>query len=280
MVNSLAFQTILAAPTLAPAPPLLLIHGWLGSAHDWRPIIDCLSSVNHSLQRHVVAVDLPGHGESPPWDDGTLTFSSLCDSLASLIIEQFTATPPIIVGYSLGGRLALQLARRHPKLLHSLVMIAAHPGLPSDSETKTASSSRAERFALDLARAHEVTTTPWPVFIERWYDLGIFASLRAHPVIRDQIITQRLAHPPTAPAPLLTALSVAHQPPPPRTVATPTHQIVGSLDPAYHHLAHGAPWMKAATHHRITVIEGVGHAVVYEAAREVAALLIGGGGVR
>jgi hypothetical protein len=38
--------------------------------------------------------------------------------------------------------------------------------------------------------------------------------------------------------------------------------------------------MKAVTHHRITVIEGVGHAVVYEAAREVAALLIGGGGVR
>ncbi len=302
MVNSLACHTLLSGPLPArlhrsdsstpiysdvPAqrfdplcsvgtfPPLLLIHGWLGSAHDWHPIIDCISSFNHPPKRHIVAVDLPGHGDSPPWDDGTLTFSSLCDALASLITEQFTLTPPIIVGYSLGGRLALQLARRFPTIIHSLVMLAAHPGLPEDNETKIGKSPRAERRALDLARAHEVTTIPWPLFIEKWYELPVFSSLRTNPTIREQIINKRLAHPPAAPAPLLTALSLAHQPPPPKTLTIPTHQIVGSLDPIYQSLAHGAPWMNATSQHRITVIEGAGHAVMYEGAQEVAEVLAG-----
>lgn len=85
--------------------PLLLVHGLGGSWRSWRTILPALSKV-----REVVALDLPGHGETPAVANSG-TFRGLTDSVEAFILEQgFEGID--IVGSSLGARIVLELARR------------------------------------------------------------------------------------------------------------------------------------------------------------------------
>lgn len=85
--------------------PLLLIHGIGGSHRSWQTIIDDLAA-----ERDVIAVDLPGHGDTPPLD-GETTVSTLCDAVASFV-EENNLTGVDVVGSSMGARMVLELARR------------------------------------------------------------------------------------------------------------------------------------------------------------------------
>lgn len=86
-------------------PPLLLVHGLGGSWRSWMPILPALSR-----EREVVALDLPGHGETPAASSSG-TFRGLADSVETFIVEHdFEGID--IVGSSLGARIVLELARR------------------------------------------------------------------------------------------------------------------------------------------------------------------------
>ena len=84
---------------------LLLIHGLGGSQRSWRPIVHSLSA-----EREVIAIDLPGHGASPPEPDSG-TFAGLVGS-----VQRFTSESGLggidLVGSSMGARIVLELARR------------------------------------------------------------------------------------------------------------------------------------------------------------------------
>lgn len=84
---------------------LLLIHGLGGSWQSWSTVLDALS-----IDRHVIAIDLPGHGASPAEADSG-TFSGLVGSVERYIVEQ-GLTGVDVVGSSMGGRIVLELARR------------------------------------------------------------------------------------------------------------------------------------------------------------------------
>ena len=85
--------------------PLLLLHGLGGSWRSWDPILDPLAA-----RRALIAIDLPGHGETPAEADSG-TFAGLTHS-----VETFLETEGLsgidVVGSSMGARLALELARR------------------------------------------------------------------------------------------------------------------------------------------------------------------------
>ncbi|NEU09443.1 alpha/beta fold hydrolase [Flavihumibacter sp. R14] len=85
--------------------PLLLIHGLGGSWRSWDPVMAALAS-----QRDVIAVDLPGFGDTPPLA-GPVTIGTLADALTSFLKEQDLLGIDA-VGSSMGGRLVLELARR------------------------------------------------------------------------------------------------------------------------------------------------------------------------
>lgn len=85
--------------------PLLLIHGLGGSWRSWNPILDDLA-----VDREVIAIDLPGHGETPPLS-GEMSIRTLADAITDFL----TANNLIgidAVGSSMGARLVLELARR------------------------------------------------------------------------------------------------------------------------------------------------------------------------
>jgi pimeloyl-ACP methyl ester carboxylesterase len=99
-------------------PTILLIHGMAGNSRTWKDVMPALSE-----DFNVLAPDLIGHGESAkPMGDYSLgAFASgLRDLLAVLSIG-----PVTVVGHSLGGGVAMQLAYQHPELVDRLVLIGS-----------------------------------------------------------------------------------------------------------------------------------------------------------
>ena len=130
---------------------VVLFHGFLGGPRAWDEVV---SLVAPTLPVH--AEVLPGHGRRP-WFPGAgvaapATFDEVIDRVA-------TRLPPgasHVVGYSLGARVALGVAARHPARVHSLVLVGVNTGLEDDAERgarRAADEELARQLDLgDLAR--------------------------------------------------------------------------------------------------------------------------------
>jgi len=103
-------------------PTLVLLHGLMGCADTFVPLIKQLGSTVH-----VLALDLPGAGQSERNEDidaGLLPTANL----VAQFCEALALHKPIVLGHSHGGAVAMSLAARHRELLHSIVLLApAHP---------------------------------------------------------------------------------------------------------------------------------------------------------
>jgi pimeloyl-ACP methyl ester carboxylesterase len=99
--------------------PMILLHGGLGSGEMFGPILPTLA------ERHqVIAVDLQGHGRTADIDR-PLDVRLMADDVGALI-EHLGLVKPDVVGYSLGGGVALQTAIRHPESVGRLVCASAN----------------------------------------------------------------------------------------------------------------------------------------------------------
>ena len=99
--------------------PLILLHGGLGSGEMFGPILPILAAGHR-----VIAPDLQGHGRTADIDR-PLDVRLMADDIAALI-GQLGLDRPDVMGYSLGGGVALQLAVHHPELVGRLVIVSAH----------------------------------------------------------------------------------------------------------------------------------------------------------
>ena len=147
-------------------PAVLLLHGFLGSKNDWHEVAAALFS-----NYYVIAVDLPGHGDSV---DGFSEQDYATAGCANLLIDLLDALKVRIctpIGYSMGGRLALFVAIYHPDRCHALVLESASPGLRTEQE-------RAERRANDNALADRILSISLEQFLTEWYAQPLFESLR------------------------------------------------------------------------------------------------------
>jgi pimeloyl-[acyl-carrier protein] methyl ester esterase len=97
-------------------PDLVLLHGWALHGGMWGPWVDRLAG---SARLHVI--DLPGHGRSR-WPDGTHDLGGLARA-----VYPHVPSDAIVLGWSLGGMLALELGRRHPRHLRALILVATTP---------------------------------------------------------------------------------------------------------------------------------------------------------
>jgi pimeloyl-ACP methyl ester carboxylesterase len=103
-------------------PPILLVHGWCCDHTYFAPQFE-----RYQREHRVVAVDLRGHGQSDkPEQDYTI--AGFADDLAWLC-EDLGLTKPIVIGHSMGGVIALDLAARYPDLLAAVVAVDS-PLLP------------------------------------------------------------------------------------------------------------------------------------------------------
>ncbi len=102
----------------AAGTPVLLLHGWMATADlNWFLLYDALGA-----HHPIVAPDLRGHGRAPR-SSGAFTLESCADDAAA-ILRQLGIERAVVVGYSLGGPVAMLLWRRHPELVAGLVLEA------------------------------------------------------------------------------------------------------------------------------------------------------------
>jgi esterase len=109
----------LAYESIGDGPPLLILHGLLGSASNWRGIAQVLAGTHR-----VISVDLRNHGESP-WAD-SMSYPEMADDVLRLI-EQEGLERPAIMGHSMGGKTAMALALLHPERVGPLIVVDIAP---------------------------------------------------------------------------------------------------------------------------------------------------------
>lgn len=108
----------------AGGPPLLFLHGHAGSIVEWDTTISTLKS-----RFRCVAPDLPGHGKSCMPEESNANLDSLVRAAIGLI-DFLSLVSVVVVGHSMGGRVAAHMALQRPDLVRSLVLVNAPADQP------------------------------------------------------------------------------------------------------------------------------------------------------
>lgn len=158
-------------------PGVLLLHGFMGSRDDWGAVTNRLART-----RRCIAVDLPGHGATgAPAEDALWAPAGCVAALAGVLAGCGGGS---VVGYSLGGRLALQLAIEHPGVVDCAVIISSSPGI-ADATARQARRDEDER------RARQLEAQGLETFLEDWYRQPLFAPLREQPRFAEVLARRR-----------------------------------------------------------------------------------------
>ena len=248
---------------------LLLLHGFSGRGVSWLEVIRHLHRIFPQPDRlQIEAPDLPGHGELSRVDDLPADFDATLDALAHRHLPPADDADVHVVGYSLGGRLALGLAVRYRPLLASLTLIGARPGM--DDTDRESRASKDSQSADELRRDLES-------FVARWQEQSIFDSQKW---LTDDVLERqrqiRLSHDRQGLAWALETLSPGRMPdwrPSLRSLDLPVNLVVGELDKTYVKLANEMALVLPRAHlHRVP---DAGHNVPMEKPAAVAKLLAG-----
>ncbi|HEY9608844.1 2-succinyl-6-hydroxy-2,4-cyclohexadiene-1-carboxylate synthase [Allocoleopsis sp.] len=180
-------------------PLILFLHGFMGDGNEFNEVISLLSDQFCSL-----TVDLPGHGKTRVLgDEECYMMSNTADAVINLL-DQLNVKNCFLVGYSMGGRLALYLNLHFPQYFSKVVLESASPGLKTERD-------RLERIQRDFALSKKLEKGNLPTFLEKWYDQPLFASLKNHPKF-DFLIESRLHNNPCMLAKSLRNLGLGCQP--------------------------------------------------------------------
>lgn len=217
---------------------ITLLHGFSQTARCWGPLDAALSAAHGPRP-----IDLPGHGartSDPVPDD----LWSAADEVAS------SMSRGALLGYSLGGRVALHVALAHPDGVRALILISATAGLRDPAE-------RAARRAADEELADRIESDGVEPFLDDWLARPLFAGLPERYAFRERRLTNNAAGLAASlrrqgtgtQEPLWDRLS---------EIAVPTLVVSGAEDPKFTELGRemAAAIGPSATH---VVIPGAGH---------------------
>lgn len=250
----------------AEPTPLVLLHGFMGDAEDWRGVSQALVRRLPGANADAawgLAPELPGHGrhrllaDLPPSSEA-LGFEPWARSLVAWLTRQGIASAHLL-GYSMGGRLALYTAWRWPERVASLVLEGVNPGICEPQ-------ARAARATLDSQRAARILDEGLPGFLDDWYRLDLFADLREHGALYQAMLARRRRQRAGEMATVIEALSPGRQPPMANRlgeVKAPTLWIAGADDPRYAPRVEG--WAADMRHQggraQAALVPGAGHNV-------------------
>lgn len=178
-------------------PAIIFLHGWGLHSGIWSAGDNNLPQ-RLARQYQVATVDLPGHGHSVLGDNG-FTLTSATNALAECIAEQ-----AIVIGWSLGGLLALNLALEYPDLVRRLVLISSTPRFCQSRDWRPAlRTATLQAFATALQENQHDT-------VQRFLALQVQGSADQRYQLR--LLRQAIAAcPPARPAALHSGLMVLEQ---------------------------------------------------------------------
>ncbi len=230
-INKITYHYDVGGPAAASSlqPPLVLLHGFTGSGANW-----------HALSGHfkqtmpIITIDLLGHGQTDaPADPARYGMAAAAQDLVDLLAV-VSPGPVNLLGYSMGGRLALYLALTYPPLINKLILESASPGLAD-------ASSRAARIESDEALADRIARDGILAFVDYWERIPLFASQQMLPTAtRQQLRDQRLHNRPDGLANSLRGMGSGVQPSLWDQLANftnPTLLLTGALDQKFCEIA-------------------------------------------
>ncbi len=180
-------------------PVILFLHGFLGNCDDFAQIIPFLTDNFCCL-----TIDLPGHGQTiVKNEDIYYTMSYTAEAIINLL-DYLQIKKCFLIGYSMGGRLALYLSLYFPQRFNQVILESASPGLKTAAEKLT-------RITHDFKLANQLETTDFTEFLNNWYNQPLFTSLKQH-INFDELIKNRLNNDPVKLAKSLRNLSTGSQP--------------------------------------------------------------------
>ena len=234
--------------------PLLMLHGFTGSRLAWQGIEEDLAR-----RFRVIAINLIGHGEtSAPDDPGRYTIRRAVEDILQLL-DRLEISRAAVLGYSMGGRVAMNLALTAPERLSSLVLESASPGILDPEERRRRAESD-ERLAM-MIEEQRVTA-----FIDYWEALPLFASqARLDPDVRRRQRELRLAQSPIGLANSLRGMGAgAMEPVTDRLIefGVPVLYLAGEDDEKYREI--GASMVSRMPNGRFHVVPGAGHTIHLE----------------
>jgi 2-succinyl-6-hydroxy-2,4-cyclohexadiene-1-carboxylate synthase len=233
---------------------LLLLHGFTGSAATWAPLSEMLAPYFRTL-----APDLIGHGRSASPSAAERYRVERCVSDLLALLDALEIERADVLGYSMGGRVALHLAAAAPDRVGALVLESSSPGIADAAE-------RLARIAADEALADMIDREGLAAFVERWERLPLFASQARLPEdTRARLHAQRLHNNPLGLANSLRGMGTGRQPSLWHRLAAlnvRTLLIAGELDAKYRALA--GEMLALLPHAHAVIVPGAGHAVHLE----------------
>ena len=237
---------------------LVALHGFTGSGRDFEPFAEALGLP-------ITAIDLLGHGDAPsPAEVTAYQMTAQVDRLAAMLNDE----PMVLLGYSMGGRVALRLCSRLGSSLRGLVLIGAHPGLKDPVE-------RADRAAADMALATQIEARGIAWFADHWSGHPLIQSQQQiEPAVLGSMQARRASNCPVGLANTLRGIGQGAVSPVWSTLSSieaPVLLLTGSADVKYSALAGEMAGSIPNAVHR--PVAGAGHCVHLEAMVEAARIV-------
>jgi len=240
---------------------IVVLHGFSGSAAAMAPLIA-------HLPTPVLALNLPGHGAGYVSDNpADYTMAAAVDGVVSATAH---LKPFVLVGYSMGGRVALHLALGHPDRVAALALIGSRSGIDNPAK-------RAARIAADEALATRLEAEGIKWFANYWANQPLFATQRYRLSARQQteVQAQRLACNPQGLALSLRGMGAGAVEPVSYRLGEldmPCALIVGTDDTKFTAIAH--QMATAIPKSKVSPIPNAGHATHLEAPQTTATTII------
>ena len=233
-------------------PPVTLLHGFTQSGRRWREVIAHMPDG----WRWIVP-DLRGHGETQIGHGAACSMEACAEDLVGLW-DALGVERSHLVGYSMGGRLALHVAARHPDRLLSLLTVGAHAGLEEEA--------REGRRRGDEALAERIEKDGIEAFVNYWGSLPLFAGVeRRGPAYAAEVRAERLRNHVAGLACSLRGMGAGAMQPlwdELRSIDSPCTFVAGQLDHGY--VASARRLASSVPNGRVEIVPRAGHAVQQE----------------
>jgi 2-succinyl-6-hydroxy-2,4-cyclohexadiene-1-carboxylate synthase len=235
-------------------PTVLLLHGFTHTGSSWEPVVTALGE-----RYRAVTPDLRGHGAASELEPVTL--EAVLGDLDPLLGSEAIS----LVGYSMGGRIALHGALAWPGRVGRLILVGASPGIAEPAE-------REARRASDDQLAREIEASDIEDFARRWAETPVLAGLGDE--ARARAHADRLRSRPAGLARALRGLGTGVLPSlwdRLGELRMPISLVVGERDEKFRAIAERMARSLPAA--EVVVVAGAGHAVHLESPEEVAEII-------
>jgi 2-succinyl-6-hydroxy-2,4-cyclohexadiene-1-carboxylate synthase len=232
--------------------PVTLLHGFTQNGRSW---LETISRMPEGWMW--IVPDLRGHGETrtPP---GAPCSMDACTRDLEMLWDHLGVDRTHLVGYSMGGRLALHVAARNPERILSLLTIGAHAGLDEEA--------RDGRRRGDEALATRIEKDGLEAFVNYWSDLPLFAGIeRRGPAFSAQVRAERMTNHVAGLACSLRGMGAGAMDPlwdDLARVPFPCTFVAGQLDHGY--VSSARRLAATVPHGRVEVVPRAGHTVHLE----------------